>query len=399
MKSLNSKQNAVVNLYGATGIGKTTLAKKIYAKWMGKKHVFDLRENKDMGEVYVNIMGTLKLSVPERVLPMVYVVGRIRKYIENESDGQPVLFLLDNVEQLTEGKGNEGKNLRIQLIQFLNELSGYEYKKGSLNMLLTSRFAIKVKETVTDYELQPLENVFSEKILLSGKTSSVNTWQRERLLGICKGVPLLLKGTAAILRQRRKSPNDLIRVTETSSQKETQTPSNSNLTENKEEKLLDFKEEGVDESQMSVIREMFNTLPSDSLRMSAVSLSLFHAPFSATTAAKVLGMRIPEAVVQLEGLTTSEIIQHVLDGEDKQMMYDIHPLLKKYAESIANEAKFCESYTKAERRFYEHFLSEMKRIAGFIESDYVKAFFEFERDRQNYYQSTSVSQVDTKKRH
>lgn len=26
----------------------------------------------------------------------------------------------------------------------------------------------------------------------------------------------------------------------------------------------------------------------------------------------------------------------------------------------------------------------MKRIAGFIESDYVKAFFEFERDRQNY---------------
>ena len=384
MRSLNSKQNAVVNLYGTTGIGKTTLAKKIYAKWIGKKHVFDLREAKDMRKVYLNIMGTLKLSVSGLVLPMDYVVGRIRKYIENEGDGQPVLFLLDNVEQLTEGKGKEGKNLRIQLIQFLNKLSGYEYEKGSLNMLLTSRFEIKVKETVTDYELQPLEKFFSEQILLPGKTSNVNTWQREKLLGICKGVPLLLKGTAAILRQRRKSPNDLIRVTETSSQKETQTPSNSNLTENKEEKSLGFREEGVDESQVSVIREMFNTLPSDSLRMSAVSLSLSHGPFSATTAAKVLGIRIPEAVAQLEGLTTSEITQHVLNGEDKQMMYDIHPLLKKYAESIANDTKFCESYTKAERRFNEHFLSKIKRIARFIESDYVKAFFEFERDRQNY---------------
>ena len=54
-------QPPVVNLHGSAGVGKTTLAKEVCAKWEGKSHVFDLREAKDMRAIYLNIMDTLEI--------------------------------------------------------------------------------------------------------------------------------------------------------------------------------------------------------------------------------------------------------------------------------------------------------------------------------------------------
>ena len=69
---------------------------------------------------------------------------------------------------------------------------------------------------VTNYELQFLKNSLLEEIFLS----DVDAQQKKRLLEICKGNPLLLVGTAAILKQKRKSPSDLIDVIEKSSEEE-----------------------------------------------------------------------------------------------------------------------------------------------------------------------------------
>ncbi|KAJ7375911.1 hypothetical protein OS493_038126 [Desmophyllum pertusum] len=125
------------------------------------------------------------------------------------------------------------------------------------------------------------------------------------------------------LRQERKSADDLITGVHKG---EAVTPKKSKLEE-------DAKEEGVDIGQLSAIREMFDTLPTDRLKMSAVSISLFCGPFSVFTAAKVLGICQSEALAQLEGLVTSAII-FVVYEEAKERMYDIHPLLRKYANSI-----------------------------------------------------------------
>ena len=133
-----------------------------------------------------------------------------------------------------------------------------------------------------------------------------------------------------------------------------------------------------------MMHEMFNTLPSDSLKESAVSISLFCGPFSAATAAVILGISFPEAVAQLEGLETSTIVS-VENREAKEVMYDIHPVLKKYGERIKNYEQFLKSYTKARVRFRDHFMSPLKTIiAGFVDADFVKAFNTFTTDDANY---------------
>ena len=382
------KMMPVVNLYGSAGVGKTTLAKEIGKRWEvedGKYFYFDLRNATDLTSIYVEIMGALNVTPAVGVSwkKTDYVVQVVHERVKKESAGQPVLFLLDNVEQFSEEEGKEGKNLKTQFIIFLEKLLQFKGESGTTNMLLISRTQLTDSEKVTGYVLQPLEESFSEKILLPEESPSIEAQKKKKLLGICKGVPLLLKGTAAILKQRRKSPNDLISLIETSSQKGSGAPVKSKLEEDSEEKPFDFEEEGVDEGQMSIIREMFYSLPSDSLRVSAVSVSLFHGPFSTSTAAKILGVSISEAVAQLEGLVTNEII-HVAYEDAKQLMYDIHPLLRKYAESIKHDVRFCESYTEAKGRFYVHFMSRVRTVARFLESDYIRAFTEFKRDRPNY---------------
>ncbi|XP_022778297.1 uncharacterized protein LOC111319829, partial [Stylophora pistillata] len=131
-------------------------------------------------------------------------------------------------------------------------------------------------------------------------------------------------------------------------------------------------------------------LSTERLKLSAVVISLFHGPFSVSTAAKVLGIDPTEAIVQLEGLAARQIIS-VVDEEAKERKYDIHPILRKYAESIKNHEDFVAPYLEAKGRFYELFMSRMEKIAKLIEPEYVRAFHLFETDRGNYEFTVDIS--------
>ena len=156
--------------------------------------------------------------------------------------------------------------------------------------------------------------------------TDVKPQQKNDLISIAKGFPLLLGGLAAILQQERKSPGELIAEVARALKK-------SKVEEATGKKPLRFADEGVDANQMSAISLMFDTLSMERLKLSVVVISLFHGPFSAPTAAKVLGIDLSEAIVQLEGLVailTLSIIQiSIVDEEAKERKYEIHPLLQK----------------------------------------------------------------------
>ena len=53
-----------MNLFGSAGVGKTTLAKRVCSKWQGEYFVCDLREAKNMKDIYLKMMSSVGLTVP-----------------------------------------------------------------------------------------------------------------------------------------------------------------------------------------------------------------------------------------------------------------------------------------------------------------------------------------------
>ena len=97
------------------------------------------------------------------------------------------------------------------------------------------------------------------------------------------------------MRQGRKSVDKLIA-------RLALTPKKSKVEEDTSEKPFDFEEDGVDMGQISVVRETFDTLLTESLKVSVLVISLLHGPFSVKTAAKIVCNDQSEAIAQLEGL-------------------------------------------------------------------------------------------------
>ena len=281
-------------------------------------------------------------------------------------------------------EGPEGKNLRTAFAKFLVRLSEFDGKdeNTSLKLLLTSRTHLHVKDSkkVDNLEVKPLASSCSVEILTSNETVNVNAHQKNELINISKGIPLHLKGLAAILRQEREASDDLIAGIKKGKDA---TPKKSKLKEDAKEKSFNFEEEGIDIGQFSAIREMFSLLLTDNLKVSAMSISLFCGPFSVSTAAKILGISPPEALAQLEGLVTSTIIS-VVNEEAKEVKYEIHPLSRKYADNVKEDANFHMAYLEAKERFHQHFMTKMEKIANLIEPEYVRAFQFFETDRPNH---------------
>ena len=77
-----------------------------------------------MKAIYYKMLHSLGLVVSVGNVDQNYVITKILEKVEELERGKhAVLFLLDNVDRFTAGKGKEGKNLKTALVEFLAKLS------------------------------------------------------------------------------------------------------------------------------------------------------------------------------------------------------------------------------------------------------------------------------------
>ena len=386
MTKLTTGNSSVVNLNGSSGVGKTLLAIETFSKWPGRKFKVDLRGINDMQSVHFHVLNALTVS--EQTV-LVYeanpVIAQIEQLKRNcESD---ILLLLDNVDQFSGGDGQAASDLNAKFVTFLRRLLGPKTDGGNskVKILLTSRIILRHGDTldVDNYEVQALDNTMLSSLLRTLGNLSLEEGQRENLVQTCRGNPLILNRVADILRQNLMADDK--RLLETIEQDLETKASETGLPPTE---YLEKMEE-IDKDQGNFLRTMFFFLPSERLKKSAVSVSLFCRSFSVQAAATILGVDPLEAVIKLEGLRNSKVVS--VDPEAKVLSYDIHPLMRKFLRSIGNSNVFIKVYQKAKDRFCSLFMSHIKEISAILDENYIDAFNRYDLDQANFELALSIS--------
>ena len=386
----------IVNLYGSGGVGKTTLGKEISLRWPGQSIFVDMREVAEMKDVYFQIMMALDTKRTVLTYDENPVINQLRK-LRKESPGD-VLLLLDNVDNFSGGNGDLLKTLNDKMVKLLQTLIKDKDRNAKddegiarLKVALISRKRFQgLTPCESDcYEVKALEKGFSQELILqkAGELSVLQMGKIEKIVDMCKGYPLLLNGMAATLRQKIAAGEKFLRMVEdelTTSETDEGETFLSPVQNQQEREAWQSLSKEIGEGKLSCLRKMFFFLPTINLRSSAVALSLFCYPFSEEAAASVLGVVSSEAVIVLEGLRSRAVLS--VDPYAKELLYDIHPLMRSFLGSIGNAGSpvFRKAYDAAKDRFRELYFSKMISIAALLDKDYVSAFEYFDHDKLNF---------------
>ena len=105
-------------------------------------------------------------------------------------------------------------------------------------------------------------------------------------------------------------------------------------------------------------------------------------------AAKILNVDSSEAAIRMEGIRNSQVVSV---SDEKELLYDIHPLMRKFLKSIGNSKAFTKAYQRARVNFGKHFVSKIREISALLDQDFVKALENFDLDKQNFELALDIS--------
>ena len=155
MTRLTTGSTSVVNLYGTSGVGKTTLAIKIYSNWSGRKLKVDFRGINDMKSVHFHVLNALTVS-DKTVLIYEGNLVIVRMELLKRDIQRDILLLLDNVDQFAGGQGDAATDLNVTFLTFLRRLLGLttDGQKLNLKILTTSRTLLRHGDTLNVHNFE-----------------------------------------------------------------------------------------------------------------------------------------------------------------------------------------------------------------------------------------------------
>ena len=384
---LRSDEVQIVNLYGTAGVGKTAVAKEVSSQWRGKHYIVDLREVSRMGPLHFKVLQVFDPSTTMISYEAKAVLDQIQQLLK--ATQEPLLLTMDNVEQFI----TDDKELKKEFLTFLERLS--EIKR--LKVLLTSRREVGDSKFVHDFFLEPLQSDRSQELLQSMGDINLDLDKREKMVKLCGGKPLFLKGMAAVLRQEMVKAEDLLNRIEREAEGKPEQSAKPQEREQEAQQKAVEKEETESQDLLN-LKEMFSNIPSKELKDSVLALSLFRLPFTASSAAAVLDVPSGKASLLLESLRNGEIIS-VRDPDAKELLYDIHPLMLSFVSSIKNKQEFKDNYQAAEGRFCTIFIKKMTNLSSKLDTDYVKAHSQFQAERANFELVLEISMQESNYMH
>ena len=77
--------------------------------------------------------------------------------------------------------------------------------------------------------------------------------------------------------------------------------------------------------------------------------------------------------------------------EAKELLYDLHPLMRKFLKSIGNIKAFVDAFQKAKDNFCSHFIAQLTTISALLDKEFVKAFDSYDFEKLNFELALDIS--------
>ena len=369
----SSENIRAVNLYGEGGVGKTRLADEVARQLCVnsdcKSIVVSLRDIKGMDHVYFEVLRKFGrpavLCSPERVYSII------------ESLRHELVLVFDNTEEHF-WHFQEFKNFLTKMIQ--------HDKQRRLRILLTSRVKL---DGVSNYLVKPFSKEVSKELLSQKTGFNLSASLMSDISDLCCNKPLLLNGIAGILKEKLAEGKDVLagiekKISEGTSKK---TKKKGGILGRQTEIKQPTAE--LSNNDEAVFQEIFGTL-SEKLRNFLVKLSLFCRDFPLSAAQQMLGRSTKETRWYLNILLSKGCVESKKDDLGEKM-FDLHPLMQEFLKDVTNTLEYQAVYQEAKVLFCSLFRDKLKELVQNLDTDFIRVFSDFEKERSNFEQLLNLS--------